>query len=58
MVKKLIIFGIEDFADIAYEYFTHDSEYEVVAFTVNKQFIVNTEKFGLPVVELEELKEN
>ena len=36
-VRKLVIFGIEDFADIAYEYFTHDSEYEVVGFTVTKR---------------------
>ena len=28
---KLIIVGDSAFAEIAYEYFTHDSEYEVVA---------------------------
>ena len=29
-LRKIVIFGIEDFAEIAYEYFTHDSYYEVV----------------------------
>jgi hypothetical protein len=32
MKNKLIIFGNTEFAEIAYEYFTHDSDYEVVAF--------------------------
>lgn len=50
MKKKLIIFGIEDFAQIAYEYFTHDSEYEVVAFTVHKEYIKQSTLLGVPVV--------
>lgn len=54
--KKLVIFGTEDFADIAYEYFTHDSTYEVVAFTVDKAYLKETEKFGLPVVAFEDLE--
>jgi hypothetical protein len=31
---KLVVLGDGAFAEIAYEYFTHDSEYEVVAFAV------------------------
>jgi sugar O-acyltransferase (sialic acid O-acetyltransferase NeuD family) len=54
--KKLVIFGTEDFADIAYEYFTHDSAYEVVAFTVDRAYLKETEKFGLPVVAFEDLE--
>ncbi|NRW38220.1 hypothetical protein [Clostridium beijerinckii] len=34
--KKLIIIGDSAFAQIAYEYFTYDSDYEVVAFSVEK----------------------
>ncbi len=36
--KKLVIYGIGETADIAYEYFKHDSDYEVVAFTVDNEF--------------------
>lgn len=32
--RKLIIVGDSAFAEIAYEYFTHDSPFEVVAFAV------------------------
>jgi sugar O-acyltransferase (sialic acid O-acetyltransferase NeuD family) len=54
--KKLVIVGAGETADIAYEYFTHDSPYEVVAFSVNKEFINQNELYGLPVVEFENLE--
>jgi hypothetical protein len=53
--KKLILFGLEDFADIAFEYFTHDSDYEVVGFTVDRKFLSLDCKFGLPVVAFEDV---
>lgn len=56
--KKLILLGDSAFAEIAYEYFTHDSDYEVVAFSVEKEYLKETEKFGLPVVEFESLEES
>jgi sugar O-acyltransferase (sialic acid O-acetyltransferase NeuD family) len=56
--KKLIIFGIEDYAHIVYEYFTHDSEYEVVAFTVDRQYIKESSLFGLPVIPFEEIEQH
>ena len=37
--KKVIIFGTSGIAEIAYEYLTHDSDYEVVLFTVEKDYI-------------------
>jgi sugar O-acyltransferase (sialic acid O-acetyltransferase NeuD family) len=54
--KKLVIIGTGETADIAYEYFMHDSPYEVVAFSVNKEFINQKELYGLPVVEFEVLE--
>ncbi|WP_315718562.1 MULTISPECIES: acetyltransferase [unclassified Bradyrhizobium] len=54
--KKLVLFGTEDFADIAYEYFTHDSAYEIVAFTVDRAYLKETEKFGLPVIAFEDIE--
>ena len=53
--KKLVIFGLEEIANIAHEYFTYDSEYEVVAFSVNRDYITSPEFKGCPVVPLEEL---
>lgn len=51
--KKLVIFGIDQMAEIAYFYFTNDSEYEVVAFTVDSRFKTVDSKFGLSVVSYE-----
>lgn len=53
--KKLVLFGDSAFAEVAYELFTHDSEYEVVAFTVTKEFLKKDKLFGLPVVAYEEV---
>ncbi|VVC76476.1 UDP-N-acetylbacillosamine N-acetyltransferase [Aquicella siphonis] len=52
---KLIIVGDSSFAQIAYEYFTHDSNYSVVAFSVEKKYLNQKELFGLPVVPFENL---
>jgi len=49
--KKLVIYGIGETADIAYEYFTHDSDYEVVAFTVDAEYKKEEAHLGLPVVD-------
>mgnify|MGYP001054927939 FL=1 len=57
-MKKLVIVGDSAFAEIAFEYFMHDSEYEPVAFAVEKAFLVKTDLFGLPVVPLEKLEED
>lgn len=54
--KKLVIFGVQDYAEIAYEYFTHDSKYEVVGFTVNKDYLKDKEFCGLPVVPFEDVE--
>ena len=34
--EKLVIIGAGELAEIAYEYFTYDSPYEVVAFRLTK----------------------
>lgn len=51
--KELVIIGAGEFAEIAYEYFTHDSPYTVVAFSVEEAFLDKTSLYGLPVVPLE-----
>jgi sugar O-acyltransferase (sialic acid O-acetyltransferase NeuD family) len=54
---KLVIVGDSLFAEIAYEYFTHDSPYEVVAFAVEREYRKRDELFGLPIVDFESLPE-
>lgn len=58
-MKKLIIFGIGEYAQIAHFYFTHDSEYEVVGFTVDSDYLKRHGSdtfFDLPVVAFEEVE--
>ena len=43
-MKKLIIFGTGDIAQIANYYFKTDSDYDVIAFTADKEFI-STDSF-------------
>lgn len=57
MSKPLIIVGDSLFAEIALEYFTHDSDHEVVAFAVERAFLDRTEFHGLPVVAFETLEQ-
>jgi sugar O-acyltransferase (sialic acid O-acetyltransferase NeuD family) len=53
--KKLVLVGAGEFAEIAYEYFTHDSEYEVVAFSVESEFLTETHLLNLPITPLEDI---
>ncbi|MCY7353813.1 MAG: acetyltransferase [Lysobacter sp.] len=53
--RNLIIVGDSAFAEIAYEYFTHDSRYRVVAFSVEREFMTKDALFGVPVIAFEEL---
>lgn len=53
MAKKLVIVGDSSFAEIAYEYFTYDSDFEVVGFAVEKSHRTRETLFDLPVVDLE-----
>jgi sugar O-acyltransferase (sialic acid O-acetyltransferase NeuD family) len=53
--RKLVIVGDSAFAEIAHEYFTHDSDYEVAAFSVERDYLTRDSLAGLPVVPFEEL---
>jgi sugar O-acyltransferase (sialic acid O-acetyltransferase NeuD family) len=55
--RKLVLFGDSAFAEIAREYFDHDSPYEVVAFTVTSDYLREPVKDGLPVVPFEQVAE-
>ncbi len=57
-MKKVIIFGIEKFAEIVHFYLTHDSSYEIEAFTVDKKYIKKEKLLGLPVTPFEDIEIN
>lgn len=57
MNRKLILVGDSLFAEIAHEYFEHDSAYEVVAFSVEEPYRRRDEFRGLPVRPFETLEQ-
>lgn len=55
MKKPLVIFGAGDIAQLAHFYFSTDSGYEVVAFTVDSSYQTGNSFCDLPVVAFEGL---
>lgn len=53
-LKKLVIIGAGETAKIAYDYFTSDSDYEVIGFAVENEFYEINKYIGLPVYTIEE----
>ncbi len=53
--RELVIFGAGQTAEIAHFYFTHDSDHEVVAFTVDGTHLGCDRLSGLPVIPFEDL---
>lgn len=57
-MAKVILFGIQDFAELAHYYLTNDSTHEVVAFSVNEAYLPSDKSFhGLPVVAFENIEQ-
>lgn len=48
--KKLVIFGAAEIASLAKYYFDHDSDYEVVAFTVDDSYCESDTFENLPLI--------
>lgn len=55
-MKRLVIVGAGEFAEIALQYFTHDSHYEVAAFSVDAEYMKTDALEGLPIVPYSELE--
>jgi hypothetical protein len=52
------MFGVRDFAEFARSYLQHDSAHEVMAFTVNRDYLPAERSFeDLPVREFENVEE-
>jgi sugar O-acyltransferase (sialic acid O-acetyltransferase NeuD family) len=55
--RRIVVVGAAEQASIAHEYFTHDSPHQVVAFSVESEYL-NSDSFeGLPLVAFESLSE-
>jgi sugar O-acyltransferase (sialic acid O-acetyltransferase NeuD family) len=55
MSRKLVVFGAKQIAEVCAFYFDRDSDYEVVAFTVDGAFLDDSTFAGRPVVAFEEI---
>jgi sugar O-acyltransferase (sialic acid O-acetyltransferase NeuD family) len=55
-MAKVVLFGILDTAELAHYYLEHDSEHEVVAFTVNREYLKEESFRGLPLVAFEDVE--
>lgn len=55
-MAKVVLFGVLDTAELAHYYLEHDSEHEVVAFTVNREYIQDESFRGLPLVAFEDVE--
>lgn len=53
--KKLVIYGIGETAEIIADYFIRDSDYDVVGFCVDRQFMSVESLLGLPVTPFEDV---
>jgi sugar O-acyltransferase (sialic acid O-acetyltransferase NeuD family) len=54
--KKLVIIGDSAFAQIAHEYFEADTNYVVVGFSVERDYLKQQEMLGLPIIPFEEIE--
>lgn len=52
----IIIFGTSKVSDVVYTYIKEDNSFNVAGFCVDKEYIKESERFGLPVVAFEEVE--
>lgn len=57
-MKKIIVFGVGLYAELAYFYLTYDSVFHVVGFTADDKYIEKDMLLGLPVVPFEDVQGN
>jgi sugar O-acyltransferase (sialic acid O-acetyltransferase NeuD family) len=55
-VAQVVVFGTGQWAELAHFYLTHDSPHEVVAFTVDREYLTAETFAGLPVVPYDEVE--
>src|SRR5438132_920833 len=54
-MAQIVIYGAGEMARLAHFYFTHDSEHQVVAFTVDKAYRQANTYLDLPLVDADQV---
>lgn len=55
-MADVILFGLQDYAELAHYYLEHDSSHRVVAFCVNEDYVPESRMYkGIPVVAFEDV---
>ncbi|MEK7432696.1 MAG: acetyltransferase [Cyanobacteriota bacterium] len=54
-MKKIVIFGIGKISDVLYYHLKKSNKFDIVAFTVDSEYITVENKFSLPVVSFENI---
>lgn len=57
MSKRIVVFGVGQWAELSHFYFTHDSPHEVVGFTVDGDYLEEARFHDLPVVEWDDVED-
>jgi len=57
-MAKVVIFGTSQWAELAHFYLTHDSPHEVVAFTLDRDYLQEKQFKDLPVIAFDELEQH
>ncbi len=57
-IEKLVIVGDGETAELAFDYFTRDSDFEVVGFSVEAAYRKKSNLFGLPIVDFEKIEQH
>lgn len=55
MTRRLVIFGTGQVAELAWYYFSHDTDFQVAGFTVDREFLVDEQFAALPVVPFDDV---
>lgn len=56
--NKIVIYGAGPLAELMYYHFTHDSDYQVVAFCLDTEYLTDDSLCGLPVVDFAEVTQH
>ena len=56
-MEKIVIFGNGEIGELAEYYFRTDSEYEVVAFTADDEYVKSDTFCGLPLIKFQDITE-
>ncbi|HAM51434.1 MAG TPA: UDP-glucose 4-epimerase [Nitrospiraceae bacterium] len=55
-MAKVVLFGLSETTELIHFYLCHDSDHQVVAFTVDEKYLTQKSFCGLPVLPFEEIE--